>query len=186
MNMFRVLCAALCTLAAGTAAAQNGLVAPDDTPWPRWQLRAQWLGAPGLWHDVPSTSGLRIVGDYYLLGLRSASGEFAGGLRATSALTFARGAAPADRAGAGLAWPPRAVLPAPSAETAWGALPYVGVGFTGVWPRVGWGVTADLGWGGHGSGLRWKAAGADGSAYDDVVRELRLAPTLQLGVTYSF
>lgn len=183
MNVFRVLCATLCALTAGTAVAQNGLVAPDDTPWPRWQLRAQWLGAPGLWHDAPSSSGLRVVGDYYLFGMRSASGEFAGGLRATSALTFAW---PSDRAGAGLAWPPRAALPGPNAETAWGALPYVGVGFTGVWPRVGWGVTADLGWGGHGSGLRWKATGPDGSAYDDVVRELRLAPTLQLGVTYSF
>lgn len=191
MQVFRVLCAGLLTAAAGAAAAQNGFVAPDETPWPRWQLRAQWVGTPGLgaaglWSEASASSGLRLVGDYYLFDMRSAGGEFAGGLRATSALTFARAAAPPGGAGTGLVLPGRSTT-WPGSDAAMGALPYVGLGFTGVWPRVGWGFTADIGLAGHGGGgLRLNAPSQDGTAFDDAVRELRLAPVLQLGVTYAF
>jgi len=74
----------------------------------------------------------------------------------------------------------------PGAELAAGTWPYVGVGFTGAWPRHGWGFTADVGLGSRGNGLSLNPAGNDGGGLDDVLRELRLSPVLQLGVTYAF
>lgn len=75
-----------------------------------------------------------------------------------------------------------------SGDNLW-ATPYVGLGYdTGATPRSGWGgwgLSADVGWvtrraSGRGLGLGAQADGEDGW------RSLRLAPMLQLGVSYAF
>lgn len=68
---------------------------------------------------------------------------------------------------------------------------YLGIGYTGVWVGSGWGFSTDVGLlalpdrssvqfdrGSMGLGL--------GQRFEDIVREMRFAPLLQIGVSYSF
>jgi hypothetical protein len=66
-----------------------------------------------------------------------------------------------------------------------GAVPYLGLGYTGLSARGGWGFSADLGLIGsaRGQGLQFNRAGP---SLDEVLRDMRLTPVLQLGVSYSF
>ena len=179
-------------LASLAATAQDGLKPPAEAPWPRWQARIELLGEP-LPHRTaiadPSAAapGARLFGDYYLLDLPTVVEGFAGGLRATTGLTVgARGLAtgmPPGIGGSGLAWRDRSSLD--GAETVSASLPYLGLGITGLSLRGGWGISADIGLAGYGSGLRPGRA-ADLNAAEEVLRELRLTPVLQLGVSYSF
>jgi hypothetical protein len=167
-------CLGLATVAAG---AQQGLVLPEDeAPWPRWQWRAQSLLGPTLpadplWAGVRGGQGLRLAGDYVFYDLRTPGGGFSAALRATGALTLT------ERAGGfgGIG----------GSEPGLKTQPFLGLGISGVWPRSGWGLSAELGIGGHGEGLRWRPE-RQGWALDDIVRDLRLTPTLQIGLTYAF
>jgi hypothetical protein len=64
-------------------------------------------------------------------------------------------------------------------------VPYLGVGYSSASLRRGWGFAADV-------GLMALSPGTVGGAFsgqrstEEVLRDLRLTPTLQLGVTYSF
>lgn len=177
MNTARCLLAACLGLATGAADAQHGLMLPaEESAWPRWQWRAQWLLGPtlpagSLWADARSGQGLRLAGDYIIYDLRAPGGGFSAALRATGALTLT------ERVGG-----PGAVA---GSEPGLTTQPFLGLGISGVWPRSGWGLSADLGFGGHGEGLRWRPE-RQGWALDDIVRDLRLAPTLQIGLTYAF
>lgn len=182
----------------GVGAQAPGLKAPAESPWPRWQARFETLGPPTLQGFAATTDpaaaaagpGARLFGDVYLFDLRTSGGDYAGGLRATSGLTVgARGLAtgmPPGVGGSGLAWRDRGPLDGSEAVTA--SLPYLGIGVTGLSLKGGWGVSADLGLAGYGSatGLRPGRSGADLNAAEEVLRELRLTPVLQLGVSYSF
>lgn len=180
---------ALATLA---AAAQDGLKPPAEPPWPRWQARLELVGAPAphrlaIDDAAGAVSGARLFGDYYFLGLPASLGGFAGGLRATTGLTvgahrLATGMPPGV-GGSGLAW--RGGSGLPGADAASTSLPYLGLGITGLSLRGGWGISADIGLAGYGSGLRPGRA-ADLNAAEEVLRELRLTPVLQLGVSYAF
>ena len=132
-------------------------------------------------------SGVRLFGDCYLLDLPGVVDGFAGGVRATTGLTDgARSLAPGmppGLGGSGLGWRARGHLDGSDAASA--TLPCLGLGFTGLSRRGGWGVSADVGLAGYGSGLR-RARSADLNAAEDILRDLRLAPVLQLGVSYSF
>lgn len=183
---------ALLALAALAAAAQDGLKPPAEPPWPRWQARLERLGAPAPYQPAiddagGAVPGARLFGDYYLLGLPASLGGFAGGLRATTGLTVgARGLAtgmPPGVGGSGLAWRGSGGLAGADAASA--SLPYLGLGITGLSLRGGWGISADIGLAGYSSGLR-PARATDLNAAEEVLRELRLTPVLQLGVSYSF
>jgi hypothetical protein len=63
------------------------------------------------------------------------------------------------------------------------AIPYLGVGYTGMSLRGGWGFSADVGLVGSGVRLGRPIAG---NQVDELLQELRLTPMLQLGVSYSF
>ncbi len=182
-------------LAAASAWAQDGLRPPDDTPWPRWQLRLDRLDrlaapgiprAAGLLDGAAPASGARVFGDVYLLDLGRGVAGYTGGLRATGGWTVgARGFAtgmPPGVGGSGIGWRTRAGLDAGEAATA--SLPYVGFGLTGSSLRGGWGVSADIGL--AGGGLRTSRPAADLNAVEEVLREWRLTPVLQLGVSYAF
>lgn len=189
-----------CALLAGTAAvAQDGLRTPEETPWPRWQARVGLLGEalrPGAampFDGATPLQGAQLFGDYYMFDLPSTPFGLAGGLRATSGLTVgARGLAtgmPPLAGGHGLAWRAARLPTQPHLDADTASLPYVGLGFTGLSRRGGWGVSADIGLAGYaasGNGLRLNAARADASTVDEVLRDLRLTPVLQLGVSYSF
>ena len=74
-----------------------------------------------------------------------------------------------------------------SAETA-GTVPYLGLGFTSAAWRNAWYLTADLGWvaeqpsalGGFSRALQ------GGLGWDQALRDMRLAPVVQLGVRLAF
>jgi hypothetical protein len=81
---------------------------------------------------------------------------------------------------------PRVALPGLEvAAEPWAAVPYVGVGWSGGSVRGGWGVSADFGFAGrsYGSGgLRLSGH----QSLDDLLREFRLTPMVQVGVSYAF
>jgi hypothetical protein len=66
-------------------------------------------------------------------------------------------------------------------------LPYLGIGYTGLSSRGGFSFSADLGVVAltPGSDVRFGRAPA-GPNLDEAVRDLRLTPMVQLGVSYSF
>jgi len=65
-------------------------------------------------------------------------------------------------------------------------LPYVGIGYSGSSLRGGWGFNADLGLAAQNSGQQRLARSITSQSLDDTLRELRLTPVLQLGVSYRF
>ncbi|HEU5294144.1 MAG TPA: hypothetical protein VFU71_05100 [Burkholderiaceae bacterium] len=183
--------------AAGWASAGNGqglTIDGDRTSWPLWQARLQLATEP-LTPALSSFDGASLrprsaalLGDYYVT--RPYLGQ-TGGLRVTSGVVAGtRGAV----FGPGQATPPgsfgistlsRPVSGAPidgsgDSTLAW---PYLGVGYSDSSLRSGWGFSADLGLAAQNVGAaRWLGS----QALDDIVRDMRLTPVLQLGVSYRF
>lgn len=196
-----------CLGLASAALAQDGLRLAADTdplPWARWQGRIALGATAPMWRAGLSDyqaaglklGGVSLLGDYYftrsLLGERSV-----GGFRATSGVVIGNRtqywAGRADLAsGNGLSvsrpYMQTGVFgpdPANEAVTA----PYVGLGYTGLSTRGGWSLSADLGVLAltPGNAVRFgRLAGSAQPTLDDQLRDLRLAPVLQLGVSYSF
>lgn len=201
----RLGCIAVLTLAAvaGPALAQGGLmVDADQVPWPKLQARIGLAVTPtSLLTDftLPAYgSGLqggRVLGDYYFLGggLSLGSDRINGGFRATSGLLLGSHGASLSMATVpqpGLTvstahqWVPAGLSlldagPADPNHT----VPYLGVGYTGLAAKGGWGFTADLGLMAlnPGSTLNLTHQGLD-----DTLRDMRLTPVVQLGVSFSF
>lgn len=182
-----------------TAAEGEGLrTGASRIPWARWQGRLSLVTTTDPWQlgvEAPAVkvSSASLMGDYYFA--RSLIGRHRpGGLRATSGLIFGpRSAAltgqPGATGGSAFSIASRsigrtaALYPGDvAAETA--TLPYLGIGYTGLAPRSGWGFSADL-------GLIAKSPGnsprvGSGPSLDDLVRDMRMAPLLQFGVSYAF
>lgn len=189
--------------APSTAQVQSGLRVSTDTHaeqphWPRWQARfglttqASAIDAGARWQ----LSAGQLLGDYYWSGLRPTGIGRSSGFRATSGLLLGRRALALS-------------LPAPSSSQAmgitlsrglhtssgagedlnepWSAVPYLGIGYSGISLRGGWGFTADVGLAGTGGGLRTRReAGLGAQGAEDLLRELRLTPVLQFGASYAF
>jgi len=185
-TMLRTLAAAAALCVTAAAMADDGLRLPapaDNTPT-GWKARFGLTtpAAPSV-AEFPTSRSLtvpsaQLLGDYYFTGPGFGGGRVAGGLRATSGLLI--GARSPGLAAPGLSLR-RAELGGDSA----GTLPYVGVGYTGLSVRGGWAFSADLGLLGTARtpGLQLQRSGP---SLDEVLRDLRLTPTLQLGVSYSF
>lgn len=172
-------------LLAGHAMAVDGLrVADPSAPWPRWQARLDLTEAPGTRLGMASAPAVRppiratLVGDYDLgrfdLGMHQATGR----LRATGGLLFGLHA---PVGGNVAAWNGQGGGVSPSA-------PYLGVGYTGWSTRTGLSFTADLGLTADYPGGTWRFGRAlfGNQGADDVLRELRLQPRLQLGMQYRY
>lgn len=172
---------------------------------PRWQARLQLssLDANAAGLEAQRYSGSRLLsanllGDYYLTG--SGLGGIRGGLRATGGVLL--GPLSMSQANAGLALggsafqlgrnlavgqrslallSPNAEITDPSAS-----LSYLGIGYTGQTLRGGFSFSADLGVISNTSiaGLRLGRSNAAGM--EDVLRDLRYKPVLQLGLSYSY
>ncbi|MDO9093058.1 MAG: hypothetical protein Q7U99_10575 [Rubrivivax sp.] len=182
-------------MGAGASQAAGGLATPPaDTVWPQWQARVtlvtQAMSPLNLWglQDGPLAArtgrGGAVLGDYYFA--QPSMGSF----RASGGVMFGSfGGAPLGQAASsprlGLAMQGTSTTAA-STETA-GTVPYLGLGFTTAW-RDRLSLSADLGWvaeqpsamGGVGRAIfgnqRWESA----------LRDIGLAPVLQLGVRYAF
>ncbi len=193
--------------AALAADAAGASIETAPAAWARWQGRVSLgLTAPagralslgGATAKLQADS-LSVLGDYYF-GDVSGAQSHAGGWRATSgvivgsrsplwsgqaSLTASRGLLGVERQVSGLL-PVLPMAPDPAAETT--AVTYVGLGYTGLSLRSNWSFSADLGLVARSPGNVIKLGrvftGSHGA--DDLLRELRLAPMLQLGVSYSF
>ena len=171
-------------------------------PWARWQARLLFSATPSGWRaglaaqqrsDLGSAR-LSLLGDYYLSAPASGSAR-ASGLRATGGVLLGPRARPwigqalaADAAPLG-----ETSSREPFADSA--ALPYVGVGVgymaqpgrsgSGQVSGSGWNFGADLGLVAQRPGSAGFSLGR-GKSLDDTVRELRLTPLFQVGVSYTF
>jgi hypothetical protein len=193
---------ALVSTAAPAAEGDSPYPGTDQISWSRWQGRLS-LGTPStpwrLGADYPAAklSSASLMGDYYfsrsLVGPRQL-----GGFRATSGLIFGPRsmlgtAQPGFVGGGAFSIGSRAIGQAamplggdPAADTA--TVPYLGVGYTNLSVRSGWSFNADLGLMAQGSGNAGRLGRSlyGGQNLDDAVREMRMTPLLQLGVSYAF
>jgi hypothetical protein len=196
IRLVTILGLCLATSVPAVAAEGDGLSARiDDLQWSRWQGRLA-LGAVDT-AGIRSLRNLSLMGDYYF-DSRSPDSSV-GGFRATSglivgsrtALWAGRPAPNASRAsfsvdrrlfGDGALRLPGEGKP----EVA--TLPYLGLGYTGLAARGSWRFNADLGLVALAPGQAVRLGRVFGGAQnlDDVVRDLRLSPVLQFGVSYSF
>lgn len=141
-----------------------------------------------------SLRGLSLMGDYYLTGALFGGERRSGGLRATSALligprwqTLGAGSLGLPSSGRGLVVERRLASATPDGD-ANSTLPYLGIGYTGLSSQGGFSFSADLGVVAlnPGSAVRFGRAFSGTQNFDGILRDLRLAPMLQLGVSYSF
>jgi hypothetical protein len=190
---------ALAAFAASPSWAQGqGLVLePSQAFGPRLQARVgvntSWAAADGStvsWHQQAGV----VLGDYYFSRARLGEGQVSSGFRATSGVLLGQRSlalsTPAMSHGSavGLTTLRQPRLAMPGLEVAaepWAAVPYVGIGWSGLSAKGGWGVSADFGFAGRSYGTGGLRVSA-GQSLDDLLRELRLTPMVQLGVSYAF
>ena len=166
---------------------------PDQLPWARWQGRLSLGAEPHSWRsDAGRPSTASLMGDYYF-GRSLVGPAGAGGFRATSGLIFGprtllSTGQPGLSAGNPFSIGSRLFgqTTMPYANETLGdnaTLPYLGVGYTGLALHNRWSFSADL-------GLVAQSPGGikviRSQSLDDMVREMRLAPLVQLGVSYAF
>jgi hypothetical protein len=156
----------------------EGLQAPEAALlWPSWQARITLtLTDPTPANSSRSLRQAAVLGDYYLHSHGgAASARWRGGFRATSGVVLGHLGAAVLPGGPATAL---SVVPGDDAVNGrdlgrdndlW---PYIGLGYTGLAVRGGWGFSADVGLGLRG----WEGA----------LRAVDLTPMLQLGVRYSF
>ncbi len=154
-------------------------------------------GSAALGGSGPRMISASVLGDYYFDRQATRDGD-ASGFRATtgvflgSRLGMWGGHAPAAVGGSFLSVERHSFsLVAPqflgdNADS--GTAPYVGLGYSGSSTKGGWGFSADLGLLAlnAGNAVRLGRVFGGGQNLDDLLRELRFSPVLQLGVSYSF
>ena len=195
--------------AVGLAAADGGLkIAAPGGFWSDVQTRLRFSAvveplprltgyAATTGSDGQTPLAVSLAGDYYFGARDLADAALPpSGFRATGLLLIRppgvslSDVAWSSRAGASLALPSRQPGPAfaDSGSAQSSALPYLGVGYSDYSLKSGWGFWADIGLvaqsPGQALGLGRVLGGSQG--VDELVRELRLSPMLQLGVNYSF
>jgi hypothetical protein len=135
--------------------------------------------------------GASLGGDYYFSRELAAGGQLHSGFRASGALLIRQpGVSLSD-----LSWQSRAIAglagPRPLADPGHqgiSAMPYLGVGYSDFSLKTGWGFWADIGLvvQSPGGALGMGRVLSGSQSVEDLVRELRMSPVLQLGVNYSF
>jgi hypothetical protein len=199
MSIRRWLFGTLSLAMVGAMAADGrGLVVdPERLTWPALQARVQLSTEPlspgvgALDSAATRPRSAALFGDYYVS--RPFFGT-TGGVRLTSGVvTGPRGA---------VFGPGQATAPGPfgfssvsrGASQTFGeangdanqTLPYLGIGYSGGSLRAGWGFSADLGLTAQNGGNQRLVRSVMSQTLDDTLRELRLTPVLQLGVSYRF
>jgi hypothetical protein len=123
--------------------------------------------------------GLSVLGDFFFRSPSAETTATSSGFRATSGLMVG----PRSFGASGI---PSGWSDGKTGDS--GAVPYFGVGYTDVPGRAGWGFSADFGLIAMStrSSVKFGSALTGPQSIDDLLRDLRLAPLLQLGVSYSF
>jgi len=190
--------------AAGLAAAEGGLkVGATGGFWSDVQTKLRFsatvvdTAAPRVdypsmtsFHD-PAPLGASLSGDYYFSTDLAALGRRPSGFRASGALLIRQpGVSLSD-----LSWQSRATTslaaPQPLADPGQlgiSAMPYLGIGYSDYSLKSGWGFWADIGLvvQSPGGALGMGRVLSGSQSVEDLMRELRMSPMLQLGVNYSF
>lgn len=188
------------------AAAEGLTVTNAAAAWPKWQARVSLTTGPASRFALTEAldlgggssrgvvQGGALLGDYYFRAWSPTWLSSLGGFRATSGVLFgSRSLALTDtmsslRGASRLSFAIHSGTPGSQGSDGANTVPYLGVGYTGLSLKGGWGFSADLGLTAEGtaSALRSGRAlfGTQGSEF--VLRELRLSPLLQLGVSYTF
>mgnify|MGYP000870242785 CR=1 FL=1 len=188
--------AALLTCLPLSARAIDGL---QLNAMPRWQARVQLssldIHSPGM--DTQRNAGSRILsanllGDYYLTG--SGLGGVQGGLRATGGMLMGPLSLSQSSAGLALGTNPfqfgqrslSLLASTQDGSEANSSMSYMGIGYTGHALRSGFSFSADVGLvsSSYLGGLRLGRSNASGM--EEVLRDLRYKPVLQLGLSYSY
>lgn len=189
-NVVRSLVGALALVVTlAHAGSGEGLQAPLDHPaWEGLKGRLSFGTVAPFQAELgnPASEPLRIhslslMGDYYLS--RPWLGSV-GGLRATSGLMLgSRGSLWSSPASIDRRTSLGGALADGGTADSNSTVPYLGVGYTGLSSKGGWGLSADLGL----MALNPRSAAKLGNqSLDDTMRDLRFTPLLQLGVSYSF
>ena len=204
MRILRLSAPLVLLCAAGLAAADGGLkVNAASGFWSDVQTKLRFNAAvvdsslPLTGYPALSNAqdygplGASIGGDYYFSKDLAAGGRAPSGFRASGALLIRQpGVSLSDlawqtRATTSLALPQRLSEPANQNVS---TMPYLGIGYSDYSLKTGWGFWADIGLvvqsPGNALGMARVLSGTQG--VEDLVRELRLSPMLQLGVNYSF
>jgi hypothetical protein len=118
-----------------------------------------------------ATSGVLIGAHSALLGF--AATPASNGLFASDRRLFGASAAPIS-------------APDPALDSS--TVPYLGIGYSNLWGKSGWSFSADLGVVSQSPAnvVRFGRVFGGSQGLDDVIRDMRLAPLIQLGVSYSF
>jgi len=187
----------------------DGLSADADrVPWARFQSRIAYApGAPGWRADLAplERTGLQVggsvglLGDVYFGSTPAPRATSVGGFRATSGLLIggrSTGLGSVSAPTTGLLATDRRLFGASAAPLTYPAdptvdnttLPYIGIGYSNLSTKSGWHFSADLGVVSQSPGnvVRFGRVFGGSQSLDDVVRDMRLAPVVQLGVSYSF
>jgi hypothetical protein len=205
------ICAAAAAALATTAARADGeglSANADRFAWSSFQSRIAFApGAPGWRADLApvertglQVGSLGLLGDVYFGGSKPAAGAPAGGFRATSGILIGarspllNSSASTPSAGGLYASNRRLFGASPGALGATdtsvdsSTVPYIGIGYTNLAAKSGWSFSADLGVVSQSPGnvVRFGRVFGGSQGLDDVVRDMRLAPVIQLGVSYSF
>lgn len=206
---FLALSAALSLSGAAAWADGPGLNAnADQSPWARFQGRIAYSGTINRsWRDglvAPDNNGIKlnaisVMGDLYFGAAPNGGGAQTGGFRATSGIVSgARGAlwgTSATAPSSGLFSVDRrlfgqspSLLPNAGDTGDTATVPYVGIGYSSLASRGGWSFSADLGLVSltPAAAVRLGRVFGSGQNLDDMVRDMRLTPVLQLGASYSF
>lgn len=155
----------------------------------RPSLTPDRLDAAVIGSDTAQVGSMRLLGDYYFSrnsGFRATGGLLRGSIGSpwmlTGTGTVAMGWSPQTGYVSGTG------LRAASPDAGLATVPYVGAGYSFDLPQTwggDWSFSADVGMVAVAPGVR--LGRGYGSQYlDDAVREMRLRPVLQLGVSYSF
>ena len=180
----------------------------DRIAWTRFQSRIAYApGAPGWRVDFAPLErsglqvggGLGLLGDLYLDRSKPATGSPSSGFRATGGVLIGArspllGAAASNSAGGLFASNRRlfgasaGTLGAMDASVDASTVPYIGIGYSNLAGKSGWSFSADLGVVSQSAGnvVRFGRLLGGSQSLDDVIRDMRLAPVVQLGVSYSF
>lgn len=193
----RALCSQVLMISLPLAAqAADGLAAPSaESLWPQWQarlaLQTTTVQRPSPWALVERPSqpltaeGGALLGDYYFA--QPSLGHF----RASGGLMFGTlGGAPGATANGnrGGLLIQRLGGTRTTEMDPLGTVPYLGLGFTSAAWRNAWYLTADVGWvAEQPSALGGLSRALQGSlGWDQALRNMRLAPLVQLGVRLAF
>jgi len=204
------ICAAVASgLALADARAEGeGLSAnAESVPWARFQSRISYApAAPGWRADLAPVerTGLQVgsvglLGDVYFGSAPAPRASSGGGFRATSGVLIgARSAwlSAISTPTSGLLATDRRLFGASASSFQYPAdptvdnatVPYIGIGYSNLSTKSGWHFSADLGVVSQSPGnmVRFGRVVSGAQSLDDVVRDMRLAPVVQLGVSYSF